>query len=202
MPLWLGSTSLVLASRSMARRMLLVAAGIPIEVMSSEIDEREIESAAGVDRPGAVATLLAGEKARAISSLRPGRLVVGGDQTLALEDRRFSKPIDRASARHQLLALAGRSHELYSAVCVVCDGVILFEHVGVARLKMRAFSAEFLEAYLDLVGPAAMSSAGGYQLEGAGVQLFEQIQGDHFTILGLPLMPLLSFLRSRGLLRA
>jgi septum formation protein len=202
MPLWLAPTSLVLASRSVARRMLLVAAGIPIEVVSSDVDERDIETAAKVDRPAAIAGLLAGEKARAVSSLRPGRLVVGGDQTLALGDQHYTKPVDRAGAREQLFALAGRSHELYSAVCVVRDGETLFEHVGVARLTMRRLSAEFLDAYLDLAGPAVVSSVGGYQLEGVGVQLFEQIEGDHFTILGLPLLPLLSFLRSREWLLA
>ena len=200
MPLWLGSTSLVLASRSVARRMLLVAAGIPIEVVSSDIDERTIEDGATAASSAAVASLLAGEKAKAVSSLRPGRFVVGGDQTLALGDRRFTKPVDHASAKDQLLALAGRRHELYSAVCVVRDGAMLFEHVGVARLKMRESSAEFLETYLDLAGPAVISSVGAYQLEGVGVQLFEEVEGDHFTILGLPLVPLLSFLRDHGLL--
>ena len=202
MPLWLGATSLVLASRSVARRMLLVAAGIPIEVVASDVDERLVEDGAPSVSSAAVASRLAREKARAVSSLRPGRLVVGGDQTLALGERRFTKPADRASAKDQLLSLAGRTHELYSAVCVVRDGAMLFEHVAMARLKMRSVSAEFLETYLDLAGPAVVSSVGGYQLEGVGVQLFEQVEGDHFTILGLPLMPLLSFLRDHGWLLA
>ena len=202
MPLWLGPTSLVLASRSVARRMLLVAAGIPIEVVASDVDERMVEDGVPSVSSAAVARLLAGEKARAVASLRPGRLVVGGDQTLALGERRFTKPADRASAKDQLLSLAGRTHELYSAVCVVRDGAMLFEHVGVARLKMRSLSAEFLETYLDLAGPAVISSVGAYQLERVGVQLFEQVEGDHFTILGLPLVPLLSFLRNHGWLLA
>ena len=202
MPLWLGPTSLVLASRIVARRMLLVAAGIPIEVVASDVDERMVEDGVPSVGSAAVARLLAGEKARAVASLRPGRLVVGGDQTLALGERRFTKPADRASAKDQLLSLAGRTHELYSAVCVVRDGAMLFEHVGVARLKMRSLSAEFLETYLDLSGPAIISSVGGYPLEGVGVQLFEQVEGDHFTILGLPLVPLLSFLRDHGSLLA
>jgi septum formation protein len=202
MPLWLGPTSLVLASRSVARRMLLVAAGIPIEVVASDVDERMVEDGVPSVGSAAVARLLAGEKARAVASLRPGRLVVGGDQTLALGERRFTKPADRASAKDQLLSLAGRTHELYSAVCVVRDGATLFEHVGVARLKMRSLSPEFLETYLDLAGPAVISSVGAYQLERVGVQLFEQVEGDHFTILGLPLVPLLSFLRDHGWLLA
>jgi septum formation protein len=202
MPVWLASTSLVLASRSIARRMLLVSAGIPIEVVSSDIDERAIEAAANVTRPDAIAAMLAAEKAKTVAALRPGRLVVGADQTLALGERRFTKPSDLAAAMDQLLALAGRSHELYSAVCVVRDGAILFEHTGIARLKMRSYSSRFLESYLDLVGPAIVSSVGAYQLEGVGVQLFEHVEGDHFTILGLPLVPLLEYLRSQGWLLA
>jgi len=182
--------------------MLLVAAGIPIEVVASDVDERMVEDGVPSVGSAAVARLLAGEKARAVASLRPGRLVVGGDQTLALGERRFTKPADRASAKDQLLSLAGRTHELYSAVCVVRDGATLFEHVGVARLKMRSLSPEFLETYLDLAGPAVISSVGAYQLERVGVQLFEQVEGDHFTILGLPLVPLLSFLRDHGWLLA
>jgi septum formation protein len=202
MALWQSEDSLVLGSRSVARRMLLAAAGIPIEVVSAELDERAIEAKAPVSTPGEVAALLARCKAGAVAQVRPGRLVVGADQTLALGQERFSKPSDRAGAREQLLALAGRRHELYSAVVVVRDGAVLFEHVGVAQLTMRAFSTEFLELYLAAAGPAVQSSVGGYQLEGIGVQLFDRVEGDYFTIMGLPLVPLLSYLRREGSLLA
>ena len=181
---------------------MLEAAGIPIEVRAADVDERSIEASLPVDRPGPVAELLAAEKARTIASACPGRLVVGADQTLALDDRRFSKPSDRARAREQLLMLSGRTHELHSAVTAVCDGETLYRHVAVARLRMRSFSTQFLERYLDLLGPAVAQSVGGYQLEGLGVQLFDHIEGDHFTILGLPLVPLLGFLRDQGYLMA
>ena len=130
----------------------------------------------------------------------PGRFVLGADQTLALGERRFSKASDRAGARIQLAALRGRMHVLHSAIAVARDGNILFEHVDAARLTMRAFSDAFLESYLDTVGNAAFGSVGGYQLEGPGIQLFEKVEGDHSTILGLPLLPLLAWLRELGLL--
>jgi septum formation protein len=126
----------------------------------------------------------------------PGRLVLGADQTLALGVRRFSKPKDRASAAEQLRALRGETHALHSAIAVAHGGTIAFEHVAVARLTMRDFSDAFLERYLDAAGAAVTTSVGGYQLEGIGVQLFERVEGDHSTILGLPLLPLLSFLRN------
>jgi septum formation protein len=131
---------------------------------------------------------------------RPGKFVIGADQTLALETRLFSKPAGRTQAAEQLRALAGRSHELHSAVAVARDGKILFETVTVARMTMRQLNAAEIDAYLDEAGEAVTSSVGAYQLEGPGVHLFERIEGDHFTILGLPLLPLLAFLRSERLL--
>jgi septum formation protein len=130
----------------------------------------------------------------------PGRLVLGADQTLALGARRFSKPSDRAAARDQLKALRGQTHELHTAVALARDGAIVFEHREVARLTMRAFSDGFLGSYLDAMAGAVMASVGGYQLEKAGVQLFERIDGDHFVILGLPLVALLAYLRRAGCL--
>jgi septum formation protein len=124
--------------------------------------------------------------------------VLGADQTLALGDQRFSKPPDRAGARRQLAALRGQTHELHSALALVRGGSVLFEHRDVARLTMRGFSDQFLEAYLDVAGAAVTASVGAYQLEKVGIQLFEHIEGDHFTILGLPVLPLLQFLRSAG----
>jgi septum formation protein len=126
--------------------------------------------------------------------------VLGADQTLSLGERRFSKAPDRAAARAQLAALRGRTHTLHSAMAAVRDDKVLFEHVGIARLTMRGFSDAFLDNYLDVVGNAALTSVGGYQLESVGVQLFDKIEGDQSTILGLPLLPLLQWLRDNGLL--
>jgi septum formation protein len=146
-----------------------------------------------------VAALLAKEKALHVGRAHPGAYVIGADQTLALGIRVFSKADDRAQAREQLKALSGRIHELHSAVAVVKDGDVLFESVSTARMTMRSLSDTRLDAYLDLAGNAVTASVGGYQLEGAGVHLFERIEGDYFTILGLPLLPLLNFLRGLGL---
>ena len=131
-----------------------------------------------------------------------GRLVLGADQTLALAGRCFVKPTDRTSAAEQLSILAGRTHELHSAVAVMCDGDTLYEHVDTARLTMRRFSDGFLQMYLAAAGDLVSESVGGYQLEKLGSQLFERIEGDHFTILGLPLLPFLAFLRRQGFLAA
>jgi septum formation protein len=127
---------------------------------------------------------------------------LGADQTLALGERRFSKPGDRAAARAQLEALRGRTHELHTAIALVRESTIVFEHREVARLTMRAFSDSFLESYLDAVGGAVTASVGGYQLERIGIQLFERIEGEHFVILGLPLVALLQYLRQAGWLAA
>ena len=137
-----------------------------------------------------------------MSIRQPGRFVVGADQTLALETRLFSKPAGRTQAAEQLRALAGRSHELHSAVAVVRDGKILFEAVTLARMTMRQLGDAEIETYLTEAGEAVTTSVGAYQLEGLGVHLFERIEGDHFTILGLPLLQLLAFLRSQRLLAA
>ncbi len=198
MSLWLAARPLVLASKSAARRALLEAAGIPVEIVPASIDERAIEARAGLDDAETVAALLAREKARVVGAKHPGRLVLGADQTLALGERRFSKASDRAGARDQLAALRGKTHSLHSAVAVVRNGAVVFEHIDAAHLTMRAFSDGFLEAYLDAAGEAAMASVGGYQLEGLGIQLFERVEGDHFTVLGLPLSPLLGWLRHSG----
>jgi septum formation protein len=178
---------------------MLEAAGIPVAVRPADIDERAVEQGAGGDAK-AVAALLAREKARAVAAQLPDRLIVGADQTLALGDRRFSKPADRADARIQLQALRGRTHALHSAVAVVRGGDLLFECSDTARLTMRPFSDGFTETYLDATAGAATTSVGGYQLERTGIQLFERVEGDHFTILGLPLLPLLRFLRAAGAL--
>jgi nucleoside triphosphate pyrophosphatase len=193
--LWLAPQPLVLASRSSARRVMLEAAGIPVELAAADIDERAVEARAVALSAREAANVLAREKARANAAQRLDRIVVGADQTLALGPRRFSKPRDRAAASDQLRMLSGRTHELHSAVAVARAGRVVFSHVETARLTMRALSDRFIDAYLDLVGSDAMSSVGAYQIEALGVQLFERIDGDHFTILGLPLLPLLAFLR-------
>jgi nucleoside triphosphate pyrophosphatase len=200
MTVWCGDTPLILASQSRTRRLLLANAGIDAEARPAEIDERAMQAAAGITAPSDIAALLAREKALAVSARWPGRHVVGADQTLALGDRLFNKPDGRVAAFEQLRALAGRSHQLHSAVAVASDRTIMFEHIAVASMTMRPLSEIDVAAYLDAAGDAVAASVGGYQIEGLGVHLFERIDGDHFTILGLPLLPLLGFLRSRRLL--
>jgi septum formation protein len=200
MTLWRGEFPLILATQSRARQMLLANAGLDFEAVPAEIDERGIQESSGLTSPGAIAALLAREKARAVSGGRPDQFVVGADQTLALGTRLFSKPAGRVQAAEQLRALAGNRHELHSAVAVARDGKILFETVSIAGMTMRPLTGAEIEAYLNAAGEAVTSSVGAYQLEGLGVHLFERIEGDHFTILGLPLLPLLAFLRSERLL--
>jgi len=200
MTVWLGPQPLVLASQSRARQALLANAGIPFDAIPADIDERGIAQASGLAAPGEIAALLAEQKAAFVSSHHPGRLVLGADQTLALGARGFNKPADRTDAARQLRELAGRRHELHSAIAVVRNGVTLFADVSIARMTMRPLGDAEIAAYLDAVGDGATASVGGYQVEGLGVHLFDGIHGDHFTILGLPLLPLLSFLRSQNLL--
>ncbi|WGD29272.1 Maf family protein [Ancylobacter sp. WKF20] len=199
-PLWQGAAPLILASKSTARRALLTAARLPHEAFTVAVDERALEDAAvrtGAD-PAEVAVQLARAKALAGSAFLPGRLVIGADQTLALGIEAFHKAPDMAAARRQLARLAGNTHSLHAAVAVAKDGDVLFETVQSAHLTMRALSDATLDAYLAAAGDAVLSSVGGYQLEGLGIHLFERIEGDHSVILGLPLLPLLAFLRSRG----
>ena len=200
MTLWRGKTPLILASQSRARQALLANAGIGFEAVTAEIDERAVQQASGLSAPGKIASLLAREKALSVSARQPGKFVIGADQTLALGERLFSKPAGRAQAAEQLRALAGQRHELHSAVAVARDGKILFEAVAIAGMTMRRLGEAEIDVYLDEAGDAVTSSVGAYQLEGLGVHLFERIEGDHFTILGLPLLPLLAFLRSERLL--
>ena len=200
MTLWLSSDPLLLASKSAVRRTMLEAAGIPVEVVPADIDERALEARAGLGGPADVAQHLAREKARVGSARTGRRFVVGADQTLALGDMRFTKPTDRATGREQIRALARHTHELHAAVAVARDGRVLFSHVDTARLTMRPLSERFIDLYLDAAGEAVTHSVGGYQIEGLGVHLFERIEGDHFTILGMPLFALFGFLRREGCL--
>ena len=201
MSLWLADKPLILASQSKVRRALLEAAGIPVDARPAHLDERAIEQGV-TGGPGEVALTLAREKARTVAAMSGNGIVVGCDQTLALGERRFSKPADRAAAREQLLALRGKAHELHSAVAVCRNRAVTFGHVAVARMTMRVFSEAFLDGYLDASGSAVTASVGAYQLERTGVHLFDKIEGDHFTILGLPLLPLLEHLRGEKVLAA
>ena len=196
MTLWRGPSPLILASQSRARQMLLANAGIDFKAVPADIDERAVQQSSGLTSPGEIAALLAREKAVAVSRQHSGQFVVGADQTLALGTRLFSKPAGRAQAAEQLRALAGNRHELHSAVAVARDGKVLFEATSSAGMTMRQLSETEIEAYLNEAGETVTSSVGAYQLEGLGVHLFERIEGDHFTILGLPLLQLLAFLRS------
>ncbi|MGX1318264.1 septum formation protein [Bradyrhizobium sp. USDA 377] len=200
MALWRGTSPLILASQSSARKMLLANAGLEFEAVTADIDERGIQASFNLVDPREIALLLAREKAKVVSADRPGSYVIGADQTLALGSRLFNKPAGRPQALAQLHDLAGNSHELNSAVAVAHDGKIVFEDVAVARMTMRQMGDAELSAYLDAAGDAVTRSVGAYQLEGLGIHLFERIEGDHFTILGLPLLPLLAFLRSQQLI--
>jgi septum formation protein len=180
--------------------MLLCNAGLTFVIEPADLDERAVEAAANVTDPSSVAGVLAQAKAKSVSEKFPGHYVLGADQTLALGTRRFSKPTDLAGAAETLEALRGKTHELYSGIAVALDGRIVFDHVAIARLTMRALDAPFISLYLATAGEKVKSSVGAYQLEGIGVHLFEKIEGDHFTILGLPLLPLMTYFRAAGVL--
>lgn len=197
-------TSLILASQSPFRRMLMENAGLAFETEAAAIDERAVETALSVHNPTpqAVAEALAIEKALDVARRRPGAFVIGSDQTLSLEGRVFHKPADMTEARSHLLAMSGRSHSLNCGIALVQDGETLWSHVSVAHLTMRPLSDTFVDRHLARVGARVLASVGAYQLEGEGVQLFERIDGDYFTILGLPLLPLLAKLRDLGAIDA
>jgi len=193
---------LILASASIARATLLAAAGVAVEAIPARVDEGAIKAAMLAEGapPRDIADKLAELKALRVSTRNPGRLVLGADQVLVLDGRLFDKPADRAEARAHLHALRGKTHRLLSAAVVLLDGAPVWRHVGSARLTMRPFTNSFLDEYLDRIGDLAMSSVGCYHLEGLGAQLFARVEGDYFTVLGLPLLELLGFLRARGVL--
>jgi septum formation protein len=182
------------------RRMLLADAGIDCEAIPAGIDERAIQQQSGLRRPAEVAALLAFQKARAVARNHPDRMVLGADQTLALGDRLFDKPASRLEAAAQLRALSGNTHELHSAIALIDHAEVLDQRISAARMTMRPLSDQAIENYLDAAGAAVTTSVGAYQLEGLGIHLFERIEGDHFTILGLPLLLLLPILRDNGLI--
>ncbi|WP_159730508.1 nucleoside triphosphate pyrophosphatase [Methylosinus sp. Ce-a6] len=200
--LWLHPQPLILASKSKGRRAALEQTRLPFLICPAEIDERAVEAevvAAGGDAD-AVAARLARDKASAVSLARPGALTLGADQVASCEERRFGKPATTAAASEQLRFLSGRAHRLHSAVALARDGEVIFETVACAELTMRSFSDDFLARYLEIIGEEATASAGAYQIEGLGVHLFERIVGDHWTIIGMPLLPVLDALRREGAL--
>ncbi|NGN43804.1 Maf-like protein [Mesorhizobium sp. CGMCC 1.15528] len=194
------AAKIILASASPFRKALLANAGIEFTAIPADVDERALE--APLEGTGAtpedVASILAEAKAINVSESRPGALVIGCDQTLSLGDRVFHKPRDKEDARRHLLDLSGKTHQLNSAVVLVRDGETLWRDVSIARLTMRKLDPAFIGRHLASVGDKALASVGAYQIEGEGIQLFEKIDGDYFTIVGLPLLPLLAKLRELG----
>ena len=189
--------SLVLASASPFRRMLLDNAGIAFQAQAADIDERAIEGE--IERQGSspeeVALVLAEAKARNVGQAFPDAIIIGSDQTMSLGTRVYHKPRDMNEARDHLLSLSGKVHQLNSGIVLTQGNDVLWKHVSSARLSVRVLSPDFIDAHLARVGTKALSSVGAYQLEGQGIQLFDAIDGDYFTILGLPMLPLLEKLR-------
>lgn len=196
------TTRIVLASGSAARQSLLANAGVAFDVVPSQIDEEVVRDAlySGGDTPDPsdVAEVLSRAKATDVSARESGALVIGGDQVLSLDGQVYQKPADMDEARGQLLELRGKTHALYTAVVIAQDGEVTWAHVDVANITMRSFSAAFVGQYLAKAGPDILQSVGCYHLEGLGVQLMEEVAGDFFTVLGLPMLPLLAELRARG----
>lgn len=191
---------LVLASASPFRRRMLEAAGVSFQVVPAEVDEPAIRRHMPAGNLAPVADALAQAKAVAVSKALPEALVIGADQVLAFGDELLSKPKDLNEARQQLKKLRGKVHHLHTAVALAEAGRVVWSHLETARLVMRAFSDGFLDRYLADMGPAVCHTVGGYEIEGRGIQLFERIEGDFFTIIGLSLLPLLAELRARGVI--
>jgi septum formation protein len=201
-----SALAIILASGSSARRQMLAAAGVLFQVVPADVDEAEIRDTMLNESDCVDADVIAGALARAkaiaVSQLHPAALVIGADQTLALGSKLFSKPAGLIEARDHLDRLRGRTHALHSAVVIAHRGEPVWGLCETANLTMRRFSDVFLDAYIARAGERICNSVGAYELEGQGLQLFERIEGDYFTILGLPLLPLLAELRARGALIA
>lgn len=196
----MGPGALILASGSAARAAMLRAAGLDPVIAPARVDEAALKSALlaeGAD-PRRIADALAEVKAIRVSARHPGALVIGADQVLSLDGRIFDKPADPAEAMAHLASLSGQTHRLLAAVVLARDGQALWRHVGEARLTMRDLDAAAIARYVDRAGPAILECVGAYQIEGLGAQLFTAITGDQFTIMGLPLLPLLGILRDFG----
>ena len=195
---------LILASGSPYRRKMLEAAGLTFRVVPADVDEaalkREIASRSQQSDPVQVASVLARAKAEAVSATHPDAMVIGADQVLALGSELFDKPGDLAAARQQLERLRGETHRLVSAVALAERGQVAWTHVDEAVMSLRSFSPAFLDRYLAEAGTGLCQIVGAYEIEGPGIQLFERVEGDHLTIIGLPLVPLLAELRSRGVI--
>lgn len=189
---------IVLASTSVARQSMLHNAGLAFTIARPDVDERALVIDNPQWPPRETALKLAEAKAMDVSCHHAGAFVIGADQVLSIGERIYGKPRDRAHCRQQLRELRGRTHSLISAVVLVRSGKTVWSHVAESRLTMRDYSDEFLETYLDAIGDDCVTSVGGYKIEGPGVQLFSTVSGDHFTILGLPLLPLLEKLREVG----
>ncbi len=199
---WRAGAPLILASKSAGRRQVLAQAGLPFECRPVEVDERAIESDLGPAGADAIASTLARAKAAVASAVAPGRLALGADQVASCDGRIFGKPADMEEAAALLRFLSGRRHRLHSGLALMRDGGVIFETVAHADLTMRTLSEPFIAAYLAAMGETALTSAGAYQVEGLGAQLFSEVAGDHWTIMGLPILPLLDALRREGALHA
>ena len=189
---------IVLASTSPTRQAMLRSAGLDFTAHAPQVDERSLVAKHPEWQPAEIALRLAEAKAEDVSSRHRPSVVIGADQVLALGSRTYSKPRNTADCRKQLQDLRGKTHLLISAVVCARDGQAAWSHVAEARLTMRDFSDDFLEHYLGAIGNDCTSSVGGYKIEGLGLQLFERVEGNHFTILGLPLLPLMAHLRQTG----
>lgn len=200
------ATAVILASGSAARRAMLQAAGVVFDVMPATIDEEHLRQALVADNadigPVEIAAELAAAKAAAVSQQKPQALVIGSDQVLDIEGDLLTKPGDAAGVRASLERLSGRTHALHSAVALAQNGILLWSNSDTARLTMRPLTAAAIERYVDAAGDGVHQCVGAYQIEGLGIQLFDRIEGDHFTILGMPLLPLLAQLRTRGAIAA
>lgn len=196
------TTKLILASKSIHRKMLMENAGLVFDICPAQVDERAIEDAIGNTGtlPKEVALILASAKALDVSQQIPDSYVIGSDQTLSLGDEMFHKPDDMAQARRTLLKLSGKTHSLNSAVSIAKNGETLWQHVSIAELTMRDISPEYIGRHLAKAGNDVLSSVGAYQLEQHGINLFEKIDGDFFTIVGLPMLPLLAKLRELNII--
>lgn len=197
-----AATTVILASASLSRAALLTAAGVPYRAEAASIDEEEVKVTLRAEGAPAVAVAetLAELKARRVAARHREALVIGADQVLECDGTLYDKPSDPAHAGAQLSELSGRTHRLHASVCVVRDARRLWHHSDMAEMEMRRLSERFIDRYLAAVGDDACRSVGAYRLEGLGAQLFARVRGDYFTVLGLPLLPLLQFLREHGVL--
>ena len=189
---------IVLASKSGSRQAMLAAAGVAFTAIPADLDERALEASLVGAAPAEIARQLARAKAQAVSAGQAGALVLGSDSLVVVEGHRFDKPRDQAEAAEHLRFFSGKCMELHSAAALARDGAVVWDHAAVASLHVRALSEGFIEAYLDAEWPDVGACVGVFRIEGLGVQLFERIEGDHFTVLGMPLLPVLGALREQA----